>query len=112
MELKLNIYDGHKVDKTYTTQSFVLKTGVCEDILKYVNIDKFTGKLNDNDMLMEVLKIVTRAFSKFKPLMQDIFQGLTDKEYEKTSIKEVGQVVFQVISYTIGELFNISNSKN
>lgn len=112
MELKLNVYDGRAVIKTYSARDFTLKTGVCEDILKFVDIDKFNGGLNDETMLLEVVKIVIKAFSKFKPLMQEIFDGLTDEEYENTSIKEVAQVVVQVITYTITELFTITNSKN
>lgn len=47
MELKLNIYKDKQVEKTYTANDFMLMTGTCEDILCLVDIDKFSGKLDD-----------------------------------------------------------------
>lgn len=114
MELKLNIYDGKKVVKTYEANDFALMTGVCEDIINTVDIDKLTsGKLDDKTLGIEVIKIVAKSFSKFKPFLQDVFTGLTDDEYRRTSIKEVAAVVVAIVKYTVGELFNVGeNSKN
>lgn len=112
MELKLNVYKDGKVEKTYTAKDFTLMTGTCEDILKLIDIDKFNDGLNNDAAIMEIVKIVIKAFGKFRPLMQEIFTGLSDEEYSRTSIKEVASVVIQVVTYTITELFNISNVKN
>lgn len=114
MELKLNIYDGKKIVKTYETNDFTLTTGVCEDILNTIDIDKLTGgKLDDKALGIEVIKIVAKSFSKFKPFLQNVFEGLTDEEYRNTSIKEVGGVVLAIVQYTIGELFDVGGtSKN
>lgn len=111
MELKLNIYDGKKIEKTYTANDFHLMTGTCEDVLALVDVDKLAGELNDETANMEVFKIVIRAFNQFNPLMKQIFEGLTDDEYRRTDIKEVASVVLNVIKYTFAELYNAS-SKN
>lgn len=113
MELKLNIYENGKVVKTYKANDFMLQTGVCEDILNTIDIDKLTS--GDNQQLgIEVIKIVAKSFSKFRPFLQDVFDGLTEEEYRKTSIKEVGGVIIKVVKYTISELYNVegNNSKN
>jgi hypothetical protein len=114
MELKLNIYENGKVTKTYKANDFTLMTGICEDIINIVDIDKLTsGNLNDQTLGIEIIKIVAKSFSKFKPFLQDVFEGLTDDEYRHTSIKEVGQVVIQIVKYTINELYSVgNNSKN
>lgn len=114
MKLELNIYDGKKVVKTYEAEDFTLTTGVCEDIIKEIDIDKLTsGKLDQTALGMEVIKLVAKSFSKFKPFLQDVFDGLTDEEYRHTSIKEVSGNVVKIVQYTVGELFNIGgNSKN
>ncbi len=112
MELKLNIYKDKEIEKTYTSDDFMLMTGTCEDILKLVDIDKFSGELTNETMMIEVLKIVVKAFGKFKPLMKEVFNGLTDDEYNRTAIKEVAGVVVKIVMFTITELFNVSNSKN
>lgn len=111
MELKLNIYDGKNIKKTYEANDFTLTTGVCEDIINTVDIDKITSKkLDDKTLGIEVIKIVAKSFSKFKPFLQDVFEGLTDDEYRHTSIKEVANVVVTIVQYTVGELFNVGGS--
>jgi hypothetical protein len=115
MEMKLNIYENKKIIKTYTANDFVLTTGICEDILNIIDIDKLTaGGLNDTALGMEIIKIVAKSFSKFKPFIQDIFEGLTEDEYRKTAIKEVAGVIIIVVKHTVSELYSISgnNSKN
>lgn len=114
MKLELNIYNSGKVVKTYEANDFTLMTGVCEDILNMVDIDKLTsGKLSQTEMGIEIVKIVAKSFSKFKPFLQDVFEGLTDDEYRHTSIKEVAKVVVTIVQYTINELYNVGeNSKN
>lgn len=112
--LKLNIYDGKKVVKTYEADDFTLMTGTCEDIINMIDVDKLIGGgLNNEAMGIEVVKVVAKSFSKFKPFLQDVFEGLTDDEYRHTSIKEVAGVVISIVQYTVGELFNVGgNSKN
>lgn len=115
MELKLNVYKGKKIEKTYTADDFTLMTGVCEDIIKLVDIDRLTsGALDDQAMGIEIIKIVVKGFDKFRPFLKDVFEGLTDEEYRRTSIKEVAGVILQIVQYTVGELFNIggTDSKN
>lgn len=111
MKLKLNIYDGKEIVKTYEAQDFNLMTGVCEDIINIVDIDKLTsGKLDDKELGIEVIKIVAKSFSKFKPFLQDVFDGLTDEEYRNTSLREVAACVVEIVKYTVGELFNVGGS--
>ena len=115
MELKLNIYQNTKIIKTYTANDFVLTTGVCEDVLNMIDIDKLTGNSLDQTALgFEILKIVSKSFSKFRPFIQDIFEGLTEEEYRQTSVKEVAGVILGVVNHTISELYSIggNDSKN
>ena len=110
MELRLNVYKGKEVEKTYVANDFSLTTGTAEDILNLVDIDKLTGGLNDEGTIMEVVKIVAKAFNQFNPLMKEIFEGLTDEEYRRTRIVEVGRVVLDVLKYTFAELFKATSS--
>lgn len=114
MELKLNIYENGKIVKTYRANDFTLMTGICEDIINIVDVDKLTsGKLDDQTLGIEIIKIVAKSFSKFRPFLQDVFDGLTDDEYRKTSIKEVAGVIITIVKYTISELYSVgNNSKN
>ena len=112
--MTLNVYKGKKIEKTYTAKDFTLMTGTCEDIINMVDIDKLTsGKLNEQQLGIEIVKIVAKSFTKFRPFLQEVFDGLTDEEYRRTSIKEVARNVITIVQYTIGELFNVGgDSKN
>lgn len=114
MELKLNVYKGKTVEKTYTAEDYALRTGTCEDILGLVDVDKIDLKNIEDDAaaMVEVVKVVIKAFNSFKPMMMDIFDGLTEDEYRRTNIKDVARVVLNVVKYTFGELFAIASSKN
>lgn len=106
MEFKLNIYNGKTIEKTYTADDFHLMTGTCEDILKLIDIDNMKlDNVNDNDTLMQIVTVVTKAFNEFNPLMKQVFDGLTDDEYRRTRIIDVAQVIMDVLTSTFAELF-------
>lgn len=109
MELKLNIYNDSGIEKTYIVQDFRLKTGVCEDILEIVEIDKFSNlqNLSDDDAL-QLLPMMIKFSRQFRTIMMQIFPELTEEEYKNTDMSEVAGVAWQVIMYTISSLFNIS----
>lgn len=113
MELKLNIYGkGKEIIKTYQTNDFVLTTGICEDIINAVDVDKLLdGKLDEQSLGIEMVKIVTKSFNKFRPFLQDVFEGLTDDEYRKTSIKEVAKVIIGIVKHTVNELYSVGGTQ-
>lgn len=112
MELKLNVYKGREIEKTYTAKDFKLYTRDVEDVLNLINIESFTKGTNDAEATNEIIKMVVKGFTKFKPIIQNVFEGLTDDEYDRTEIRELGAVVFQIFTYAISEMFAFSNSKN
>ena len=110
MELKLNIYDdAGEIVKTHTVQDFRLKTGVCEDILDIVEIEKFGNlkNLSDDDAL-QLLPMMMKFYKQFKTLMMQVFPELTEDEYKNTEMSEVAGVAWNIIMHTITALFNIS----
>lgn len=109
MELKLNIYNDTGIEKTYVVQDFRLKTGICEDILEIVEIDKFSNlqNLSDDDAL-QLLPMLMKLSRQFKPIMMQVFPELTEEEYRNTDMSEVAGVAWGIIMHTISSLFNIS----
>lgn len=109
MELKLNIYNGNDIVKTYTVQDFRLKTGVCEDILDIVEIDKFSNLQNlSDDEALQLIPMLLKFSKQFKPIMLQVFPELTEEEYRNTDMSEVAGVAWGIIMHTISSLFNIS----
>ena len=114
MELKLNVYKGKSIEKTYTTDDFCLMTGTCEDILNTIQIDKLGAiDLNsiDDNPPMEFLTMFFGLYKQFNPIMKELFDGITDDEYKRTHIDEVARVAWQVIMYTLTSLFNITGTE-
>ena len=105
--IKLNIYekeDKNKIEKTYTSESYDLMLGTVEEFMQIIDLDK----MGDN---MEVAKMLVKTYNKIKPLLQDIFPGVTAEELDRVKIKELIPVVIQ-IGESIAESLNILNPGN
>lgn len=112
MELKLNIYDGNEIVKTYATEDFRVSMGVCEDILSIIDLEQM-GNIDGmtEDDYVKFLPMLMKLVNQYKPLIKQIFPELTDAEFRNCDPKEVSKVAWQVIMYALGELFNVA-SKN
>lgn len=102
-ELVLNIYkmerdeNGNRiVDKTYRANSCELMYGVIEDIVDVLELDKI-----DSDETM--IKLIITALRQVKPILKDVFVGLTDEELKRTLTNEVIDCVLSIVSYLVGE---------
>lgn len=105
MELKLNVYKGREVEKTYTTDTYDLMYGIVEDILGVLDLEKMTDNL-------EVAKMVINLMPQIKPFLKDVFEGLTDEELRRTKVKELIAVFVNIVMYSINEIAETGNSGN
>ncbi len=83
--LKLNVYaadDKNKVEKTYTAESYDLMLGTVEDIMQLIDVDKMV----DNKA---ITAMVVKGYSKVKPFIKDVFEGVTDEELNRVKVKEL-----------------------
>lgn len=98
MDLKLNIYKNNKeIEKTYTASEFDLMWGTMEDLINAVDLDK----INDS---IEVGKMVVKILPQVKPLLKQVFDGLTDEELKRTKVKELTPVFINVFKYAFSEI--------
>lgn len=112
MELKLNIYEKRRIVKTYTADTYDIMFGTLEDIIGAVDVEKLQGSAGDTEFIAAVAKIITQGFGVFKPLLKDIFDGLTDEELRNTRVKDVVPVIMGVLQYAFSEMTNMGNAKN
>lgn len=106
MELKLNIYNGKVIEKTYITDTYDLMYGTIEDILNVIDLDKI-------DKSVELGKMIIRLLPLIKPFLKDVFDGLTDEELRRTKVKEVKQIFEKIFSYGFDLLIGVEDgSKN
>lgn len=114
MELKLNIYskerneDGtRKIEKTYTSNTCDILYAPIEDMLNVLDLETENIK-NEQEML----KLIVSMISQIKPILMDVFYGLTAEELRYASLKEVAKTTFDVIQYGISEIVPKKNGKN
>lgn len=112
MEFILNIYEKKQVVKTYKTEAYDLMYGTLEDFLEIIDVDVLTEKMNDVDLIKMVTKIVAASVGKLKPLLMDVFDGITEDELRKTKVKEVIAVILQIAMYSFTEINGIGTEKN
>ena len=106
MELKLNIYNGKVIEKTYITDTYDLMYGTIEDVLNVIDLDKI-------DKSVELGKMIIRLLPLIKPFLKDVLDGLTDEELRRTKVKEVKQIFEKIFSYGFDLLIGVEDdSKN
>lgn len=105
--LKLNIYsetNKNEVEKTYTADGYDLMLGTTEDILAVIDFEK----MHDQTALAVM---IVKCYSLLKPLLKDIFEGLTDDELRRVKFKELIPL-FGEICNSIVESFGVFNQGN
>lgn len=113
MELKLNIYNKKRIVKTHVTNDVFLELGVCADVLKIIDIDKFSNMKSQTELVKEVMKIVIKCFSSFEEILLNLFDDLTADELRHTRVDEVAMLAVQIVGFTIDKLNGIpGNQKN
>lgn len=109
--MKLNIYDKKKIIKTYEVEAYDVKFGTLEDVAKAIDLDSL--KTGSNVEIIKMAgKLILTNIETFKVLFKDIFDGITDEELKKASLKEMATVIVDIVKYTISELNFGNNEKN
>ena len=96
-DLKLNIYNGKSIEKTYVAEEIDIMFGTVEDLLDVINFDN----LKDEN---EVVKVVIATLKNLKPFFKQIFDGLTDEEIKRAKVKELVPLFVKIVTYSIEEL--------
>ena len=110
MELKLNIYEKKKVIKTYTAETYDLMFGTVEDLVDLINLDKLeTG--TDAEIIRLVGNVVIKGMDIIKPLLKDMFDGLTDEDLKKTKVSEIATALVEVVKFSISQMTKGANGK-
>ena len=111
-ELKLNIYSNERdgegnriIEKTYKTSTCDMLWGPVEDILGVIDLEN----MNDNN---EIVKVLFTVISQIKPILKDVFYGLTDEELRRISSKEIVPIVFAILQEAINGILEDENIKN
>lgn len=109
--MKLNIYENKQTVKTYEAESYDLMFGTVEDVMTMFNVDELkTG--SDIEIIRMVGRALPKCINTVKPLLKDIFCGLTDEEIKKARLKDIAAVIVAVIKHTFEQMSIGIDSKN
>ena len=109
--MKLNIYENKKIIKTYEADAYDLMFGTVEDLIEIVNLDQLKSG-DDVEIIKLVGKTVINGMDVIKPLVKDIFEGLTDEELRNVKVSEIASVLVDVIKFAIAQMSKGANLKN
>lgn len=99
MELRLEVpKKGNKkeIEKTYITEEYDLPFGVVANILETIDFNK-TDELTLGLAILKNMK-------EIKPLMLDIFEGLTSEELDRVGTSKLVPIIFQIFVDTKEQL--------
>lgn len=111
MELKLNIKKRGQVIKTYTTNTYDIPLGVCEDLINLIGIERFVKEGDSEEITIpvgEIITIVVQNLDTFKELLHDIFPELTEEERRQVSIFDLRDFFIELAKDAFTRLFNFS----
>lgn len=108
--MKLNVYEGQNIVKTYETDEYNLKFGTLEDVANAVNLDNLKTGSNE-EYIKTAVDLLLHSMDTVKDLYKDIFPGITYEEIRKCTIAEMAVVLVDVVKYTI-KLLSLGNRGN
>lgn len=111
MELKLNIYDGGKVVKTYTANEVNISFGVIEDVFELIDVDKLTAATDDVALMKEVIKVIAGAFSHVKTILREMFPDITEDELKRARMKDIAMILIDTFKFAFAEIAGLANPK-
>lgn len=89
--LRLNVYDGKTVVKTYEADTYDMTFGELEDLLAIAE---------------------TANLSTLRTFMHKIFEDISEDELRNTRARDIFRVVGQVVSFAAAEMAPSGDSKN
>jgi len=101
--MQITVKDENKQPKTYETGSYELTWGVMEDVAKEIDLDSLkTG--TQAEIMSKAWNMLKGGGTAIKGLFFDIFPQMTEAEFRTVPIKQLVQVIAEVVAYTMEEL--------
>lgn len=104
MELKLNVYNGRQIEKTYTAQGYELMYGTVEDLLNALDLEALTNTSDTDGMVSAASRLLNSRKDVIEPLLMDVFDGLTPEELRRTKARDVLGVIVGLAGFSIDQL--------
>lgn len=111
MEMKLNIYNKREIVKTYRAETYDIMFGTVEDLINLLDLENINLE-DDSSLIKAAGKVVIGGLDIIKPLLKDVFEGLTDEELRNTRVSEMATVLLNVVKFAVSEMSKDVKGKN
>jgi len=101
--MKLNIYDGKDIVKTYTAETYDLMFGVIEDVADAINLDSLKNG-DDTEIIKMAGEMILGSIGTIRELLKDVFEGITDEELKHVKVSEIIIVMVDIVRFTLRQL--------
>ena len=109
MSLELKIYspETKEIEKVYKAETVDIMFGTIEDIIEVIDIDN----LDDNKVWLKVIGV---SIKKLRPLLKEVFVGVTDDEIKRTKVNELVPLFKEIVKFLMSEIQGLGGkgSKN
>lgn len=92
-------------------ETYDLMFGTVEDLLQLINIDNLQSG-SDVEIIKLAGNVVVKGMDIIKPLLKDIFEGLSDEELKCTKVNEIVAVLVEVVKFSVTEMAKGAKGKN
>lgn len=113
--LKLNIYGKENgklvIEKTYSADTYTLMFGTMEDVIRLIDVEKLqSGDVNSPAFIGAVAQLLVGSMDVVKPIMLDVFDGLTEEEIRNTKVSEIVPIFINIFKYSMNEMGLLSKN--
>lgn len=106
LNLKLHVYSGRKIVKTYEANAFDIELGTVEDIAEALHLDTM-----QSGSVQEIMTVLVGCVSLVRPFLCDMFDGLTMEEAKHTRTQNIAEVFQGLFAWFTGSM-NAINGEN
>lgn len=101
----LKIYEGKTVVKEYHAETIDLSFGIVEDVLDALDFENMGSQT-------EIAGMIIKASKQLRPLLKDVFDGVTDDEIRHTRIQNLVDIFRDLYKYAMQELGKTATAGN
>lgn len=101
--MRLNVYEGNEVVKTFETQTFRLKWRISKQLLKIVDLNGFMNfeTANLNDLITVVLPLMENAEQLITDIIHEMFPDITEDDLDNVDTIDIAVCIVEAFRYTI-----------
>lgn len=110
--MELRIYkNGREIEKVYQADGYRLTFGVVEDLVSLIGSIDWAGSTDDTAGILEILKVLPRGIESIKPIVMDVYDGITEEELKRADVGDLIQTFVEVFRYSIGSLQKLGGDR-